>query len=130
MHLVTDKSVPPAEGQVRVKMLKHVNNFKPHDIVDCSEKDAEVLCRIAYIDDGQSKKIHCKAMRLDESLKAEEAHRNPALLTKSEMQAMGIKNIVDAPKDEPIMLEKEAEADGETDAPAAEQKGKKSKKGK
>lgn len=99
MHIVKDMERPPKDGHIRVKMLKHVGQFSPNDIVDCDEHTAKTLCEVSHVNDGTRLVPHTKAMTLDQFKKADQASKEIDVLTVGEMHEMGIKNVVKTPDD-------------------------------
>lgn len=116
-HLVTDLESKIKDGQVRVRMLKHVGQFSPGDVVDCEEDTAKVLCQVTHVHNGTEPVPTAKAMTLAASDAASQSAReNIDQLTVGEMTQMGVKNTTQTPRDPQFEQSLKIAADAAEDA--------------
>lgn len=67
--------------KVKVKILKHIGQHEPGQVIEVSEDVAANLCRVVHINfgEGQSPEPFQHALPLDEALALEEVEKNPVV---------------------------------------------------
>lgn len=95
-----DLEKAPADGMVRVKILKFVGEFVPGDVVDCSKDKAEHLCAKAKLSGGGDQlHDHVRAIKLSEAKELESKEVDLRTLSQHELTELGKKNVVPTPSD-------------------------------
>jgi hypothetical protein len=89
-----------AQELVRVKVLKNVGRFQADEIVEIPAEEARFLCspRTVQLGEGKTQSV-AYAMKLDDWEDLQKLPTDVNELYSDEMQKLGIKNIVETPKD-------------------------------
>lgn len=88
-----------AEPLVSVTILKYVMGHQPGEVIKVSAAQAEVLCKVSVVRDGEQFVEHRKAMLTSEAEKLKQTTVNVSKMTQHEMHMMGLKNVIPTPKD-------------------------------
>lgn len=83
---------------VKVKILKHVGQWSPGDVVEVPEPLAKQLCTVSTVNNGHKIVPHQKAMLHSDAEALASAPVKMEDLTQGDMAQMGIKNVVQSPK--------------------------------
>lgn len=115
---------------IKVKILKYVSQYKPGDEIEVSQEVAEQLCGVRKVWDGEKEVEHCVAMLSSDIQKLKETPVELSKLSAYELSQLGVKNIVQTPKDiiekieqqaKPIPKSEATETVEETEAEVADQ---------
>lgn len=96
------------QEMVKVKILKHMDNYVPGQVVEVEKSLAEQMCIVNETYFGEEKKIHQRAVLLEEFEQSEKkALEDTQNMTVAEAQELGIK-LGAAPEEIPVAEAQEA----------------------
>lgn len=93
------KAAAPSNGLVRVMVLAHVGPHKPGQIVEVTAEQAKYMCEPRKKNDGHGVVSYQVAMKHSEWEALQKAPKSKTGLTQGEMTELGMKNVVETPKD-------------------------------